>query len=174
VDLATLWIPSVQDHHLRARYRVALSLGGWRVGAWKRTAVTALREGLTHACLPTAAGTFFVPPHPFDLASLTAALSRDLRRVMLTVDDHALTVFARGEVRERFARWGSDPAAVARALEVPTEQVALLIDPETAAAQGDASRAEGEAWELMALRVGRVALRDGDLRRLPRGEGPEG
>ncbi len=153
MDLATLWIPSVQDHHLRARYRVALSLGGWRVGAWKRTAVTALREGLTHACLPTAAGTFFVPPHPFDLASLTAALSRDLRRVMLTVDDHALTVFARGEVRERFARWGSDPAAVARALEVPTEQVALLIDPETAAAQGDASRAEGEAWELMALRL---------------------
>lgn len=153
MDLATLWIPSVQDHHLRARYRVALSLGGWRVGAWKRTAVTALREGLTHACLPTAAGTFFVPPHPFDLASLTAALSRDLRRVMLTVDDSALTVFARGEVRERFARWGSDPAAVARALEVPTAQVALLIDPETAAAQGDASRAEGEAWELMALRL---------------------
>ena len=153
MDLATLWIPSVQDHHLRARYRVALSQGGWRVGAWKRTAVTALREGLTHACLPTAAGTFFVPPHPFDLAALTTSLSRDLRRVMLTVDDAALTVFAMGEVRERFARWGSDPAAVARALEVPTEQVALLIDPETAAAQGDASRAEGEAWELMALRL---------------------
>ena len=104
MDLATLWIPSVQDHHLRARYRVALSLGGWRVGAWKRTAVTALREGLTHACLPTAAGTFFVPPHPFDLASLTAALSRDLRRVMLTVDDHALTVFAIGEVRKALRR----------------------------------------------------------------------
>ena len=153
MDLATLWIPSVQDQHLRARYRAALSLGGWRVGAWKRTVVTALREGLTHACLPTAAGTFFVPPHPFDLAALATSLSRDLRRVMLTVDDSALTVFARGEVRERFARWGSDPAAVARALEVPTAQVALLIDPETPAAQGDASRAEGEAWELMALRL---------------------
>lgn len=153
MDLATLWIPSVQDQHLRARYRAALVLDGWRVGAWKRTAVTALREGLTHACLPTAAGTFFVPPHPFDLAVLTTTLSRDLRRVMLTVDDSALTVFARGEVRERFGRWGSDPAAVARALEVPTEQVALLLDPETAATQGDASRAEGEAWELMALRL---------------------
>jgi hypothetical protein len=153
VDLATLWIPSVQDQHLRARYRAALVLDGWRVGAWKRTAVTALREGLTHACLPTAAGTFFVPPHPFDLTALAAALSRDLRRVMLTVDDAALTVFAAGEVRERFTRWGSDPAAVARALEVPTEQVKLLMDPETAAAQGDASRAEGEAWELMALRL---------------------
>ncbi len=77
MDLATLWIPSVQDQHLRARYRASLVVGGWRVGAWKRTAVTALREGLTHACLPTAAGTFFVPPHPFDLAALAdLALAR--------------------------------------------------------------------------------------------------
>lgn len=153
MDLATLWIPSAHDAFLRAQYRNALLAQGWRVGAWRKTEVSALREGLTHACLPTAAGTFFVPPHPFDLAALATSLSRDLRRVMLTVDDSALTVFARGEVRERFARWGSDPAAVARALEVPTAQVALLIDPETPAAQGDASRAEGEAWELMALRL---------------------
>lgn len=157
MDLATLWIPSQHDDHLRAGYRDALLRGGWRVSAWRRVAITALREGLTHACLPTAAGTFFVPPHPFDLAALTASLSERVRGAMLTVDDDALRVFAEGEERERFARWGSDPSAVARALGVEVEQVALLLDPapsdEVANTNTPSAARAGAAWELTSLRL---------------------
>ncbi|MEZ4390539.1 MAG: hypothetical protein R3A48_05540 [Polyangiales bacterium] len=157
MDLATLWIPSQHDDHLRAGYRDALLRGGWRVGPWRRVALTALREGLTHACLPTAAGTFFVPPHPFDLAALTASLSARVRGAMLTVDDDALRVFSEGQERERFARWGSDPAAVARALGVAVEQVALLLDPseadERSSAGASGAERDGAAWELTSLRL---------------------
>lgn len=154
MDLATLWIPSAHDAFLRAQYRNALLAQGWRVGAWRKTEVSALREGLTHACLPTAAGTFFVPPDPFALAPFTAALSKAVDRPMLTVDDRALTVYARGEVVAAFARWGCDPRAVARALGVPPEEVAALLDAEAAqreGAPGDGAR--GEAWELTAFRM---------------------
>lgn len=154
MDLATLWIPSAHDAFLRAQYRNALIARGWRVGAWRRTEVAALREGLTHACLPTAAGTFFVPPDPFELAPFAAALSKGVDRAMLTVDDRALTVYARGEVVASFARWGSDAVAVSRALGVPAEEVSALLDAEGAqreGAPGDGAR--GEAWELTAFRM---------------------
>lgn len=154
MDLATLWIPSPHDAFLRAQYRSALLADGWRVGAWRKTVVSSLREGLTHACLPTAAGTFFVPPDPFALAPFAAALSRSVDRPLLTVDDHALTVYARGAVTATFARWGSDPSAVSRALGVPLEEVAALLDAEGAqreAAPGEG--AQGEAWELTAFRM---------------------
>lgn len=157
MDLATLWIPSQHDDHLRASYRDALLRGGWRVSAWRRVAITSLREGLAHACLPTAAGTFFVPPHPFDLTAFTASLSARVRGAMLTVDDAALRVFSEGEERERYARWGSDPSAVARSLGVDVEQVALLLDPapsdDAAAASAASDGRSGLAWELTSLRL---------------------
>lgn len=155
MDLATLWIPSHFDDLLRARYRDTLLQQGWRVGAWRRVAVSSLREGLTHSCLPTAAGTFFVPPHPFQLATFTAALSARHRGAMLTVEDSALTVFSGGATLARFARWGSDPLAIARALGVPAEQVALLLDPELSNESSTAagSAREGIAWELTSLRL---------------------
>lgn len=153
MDLATLWVPSDDDHGLRARYRDALRARGWSVGAWRRTAVSALREGFTHACLPTAAGTFFVPPHPFDLGALSLGLSRVVPRAMLVVDDHALRVYAHGAETGTFARWGSDPRAIAAALGVPRALVATLLDADEA--ERDAATppdAESVAWELTALK----------------------
>lgn len=153
MELPTLWIPSFHDDHLRALYRRALVRDGWRVGAWRRTEVKALREGVTHACLPTGAGTFFVPARSSDLADLALALSREVRVPLLAIQPASLVVYAAGALRESFRRKGADAAVVARALGVPAEQVALLLDAKTSVAQADTTQVEGAAWELTSLRL---------------------